>query len=70
MASGRERVLVIRVWREAGRDPSFRGRLVAFDRPGEPAEHLGVTTSPAVVEMWVRRWLRAGDPPPDPPPDP
>jgi hypothetical protein len=60
MASGHERVLVIRVWCEPGRDPSFRGRVVSFDRPGEPAEHLGVTTSPEVVETWVRRWLREG----------
>jgi hypothetical protein len=58
MASGHERVLVIRIWREEGRDPSFRGRLVSFDLSGEPAEHLGVTTSPEVVEAWVHDWLR------------
>ena len=58
MASGHERVLVIRIWREEGRDPAFRGRLVSVDLSGGPAEHLGVTTSPEVVEAWVHDWLR------------
>lgn len=57
MASGHERVMVIRVWSEPGRVPSFRARVVSLGPPGEPVEHVGVTTSVDVVEHWLRTWL-------------
>ena len=57
MASGLERVLVIRVWDEPGREPSFRARVVALGPPGTPVEQFGVTTSPEIVEGWLRAWL-------------
>lgn len=62
--AGHERVMVIRVWTEPGRIPSFRARVVSLGPPDEPVDHVGVTTSAEVVEDWVRSWLEeAGDPP-------
>ncbi len=67
MASGHERVMVIRVWKEPGREPSFRARVVSLGPPGEPVEHVGVTTSIDVVEHWLRSWLDGTMRPPGPP---
>lgn len=58
MATGPERVMVIRVWKEPGREPALRARVVALGLPGTPLEHFGVTTSTEVVEEWLRSWLR------------
>jgi hypothetical protein len=57
MASGPERVMVIRIWSEPGRDPPFRARVVVLGSPDTPPQTLGVTTSVEVVEAWVRGWL-------------
>jgi hypothetical protein len=57
MASGEARVLVIRVWTETNRSPSFRARVVTVSPDGERVELVGVTTSADVVERWLRSWL-------------
>lgn len=49
--------MVIRVWSEPGRVPSFRARVVSFGPAGDPVDHVGVTTSADVVEDWLRTWL-------------
>jgi hypothetical protein len=50
-------VLVIRVWIEEDRSPSFRARVVTVSPDGERVDLVGVTTSADVVERWLRSWL-------------
>jgi hypothetical protein len=63
MASDEARVLVIRVWREPDRSPSFRARVVSVTPDGDRVEYIGVTTSAEVVERWLRSWLVEAPPP-------
>lgn len=64
MASGEGRVLVIRVWAEPDRSPSFRARVVSVAPDGDSVELIGVTTSAGVVERWLRSWLAETASPP------
>jgi hypothetical protein len=64
MASGEGRVLVIRVWIETDRSPSFRARVVSVSPDGDVVDLVGVTTSAEVVERWLRSWLSETTSPP------
>jgi hypothetical protein len=52
-----ERALVIRVWAEPGREPTFRARLIAVG-PSDGGYDLGVVTSEDAVIERLRNWLR------------